>query len=197
VKLATFIYSLNMIMKDLSEFVVVTLVVAVMFAEMYFIVHADLDQHGDDLDDLDQDQGSDQGDLDLSDENAFHSPAYAMMSVYMMVFGQFERDWFQAKTKALTAFSVAMFLLYSFFVVIVMLNVLIAIVSDSYDYALTRARPIFLRARLVLVAELDTRLAALLPQLAPHQRLGRQPRQRRRWRRWWRQRFLWRRRRRP
>jgi len=36
-----------------------------------------------------------------------------------------------------------------------MLNVLIAVVSDSYDYAMTRASGLFLRTRLVLVAELD------------------------------------------
>ena len=39
--------------------------------------------------------------------------------------------------------------------VIVMLNVLIAVVSDLYDYAMTRASGLFLRTRLVLVAELD------------------------------------------
>jgi len=36
-----------------------------------------------------------------------------------------------------------------------MLNVLIAIVSDSYDFAMTRASQLFLRTRLGLVAELD------------------------------------------
>lgn len=42
-----------------------------------------------------------------------------------------------------------------FFVVVVMLNVLIAVVSDAYDYSMTRAQQLFLRTRLQLVAELD------------------------------------------
>jgi hypothetical protein len=125
IKLATFIFSLNMIMKDLTEFMIVTAVVMVMFAEMHFIIHADI-----------KDLGEAQGDLDLTDDKPFHSPAYAMLSIFMMMFGQFERDWFQAETKSLTAFSITLFLIYMFFVVIVMLNVLIAIVSDSYDVRL-------------------------------------------------------------
>jgi hypothetical protein len=40
-------------------------------------------------------------------------------------------------------------------VVIILLNVLIAVVSDSYFYAKTKARQLFLRARLELIAELD------------------------------------------
>jgi hypothetical protein len=40
-------------------------------------------------------------------------------------------------------------------VVVVMLNVLIAVVSDAYDYSMTRAQQLFLRTRLQLVAELD------------------------------------------
>jgi hypothetical protein len=66
--------------------------------------------------------------------------------------------WAQNVTRHLNTLQV---IFYSAFIhiidaqVIIMLNVLIAVVSDSYDYAMTRASGLFLRTRLVLVAELD------------------------------------------
>jgi hypothetical protein len=54
----------------------------------------------------------------------------------------------------LTSFKYDLFL-NRFFVVIILLNVLIAVVSDSYSYAKTKARQLFLRSRLELIAELD------------------------------------------
>jgi len=44
---------------------------------------------------------------------------------------------------------------FSFLAIILMLNVLIAVVSDSYDYATASARPLFLIARTQLVNEFD------------------------------------------
>jgi len=143
IKLATFVYSLNLILRDLSEFVLVMSIVLLMFSFMFTMINAD---------------GSSEGlDFNLSDLRPFHSPSYSIMSCYMMIMGLLERDWFEVDGAAgLTALSVALFFIFMFFVVIVMLNVLIAVVSDSYDFAMTKAKQLFLRTRLVLVAELDS-----------------------------------------
>jgi hypothetical protein len=64
--------------------------------------------------------------------------------------GDFERDWFD---QPLTLF---MFFAYTFIANIMMLNVLIAVVSDSYEHAMIKSKFLFRRARLELVAEFDT-----------------------------------------
>jgi hypothetical protein len=131
-----------MIMHDLREFVLVIAVAIFMFSLMFLMLHG-------------EGTNDEAADFELTDDRPFHSATYSMLSVYMMVMGQFERDWYQNTSVGLTAYSITLFMFFMFFVVIVMLNVLIAVVSDSYDYAMTRATQLFLRTRLVLVAELD------------------------------------------
>jgi len=146
IKLATFVYSLNLIMSDLKEFLFVMVSIAAMFASMFLILHSE------------DDDGDDDGEGDggfLNDPRPFQTFGQAGLSVFQMIMGNFEREWFEADTLNLSALSVFLFILFMFFVVIVMLNVLIAVVSDSYDLAMTRAENLFLRTRLELVAELD------------------------------------------
>jgi len=50
---------------------------------------------------------------------------------------------------------VAIFVGYTLIGLVLMLNILIAVVSDSYEYATICSRPLFLQARVSLVAELD------------------------------------------
>ena len=71
-----------------------------------------------------------------------------------MMFANFERSWFTGTDAVSTASSVTLFVLYMFIVLVMMLNILIAVVGDSYDWALIRARKLFIGARLRLVAEL-------------------------------------------
>jgi hypothetical protein len=71
-------------------------------------------------------------------------------SILLGDFGQFDRDNF------VTAFSVLLVVTFSFMVVIVLLNVLIAIVSDSYEKCLIRSKSLFGRARVMLIAELGS-----------------------------------------
>ena len=63
-------------------------------------------------------------------------------------FGNFERENFA------TVFGVILIVVFTFMVVIVLLNVLIAIVSDSYEKCLIRSQSLFGRARVMLIAEL-------------------------------------------
>jgi hypothetical protein len=63
---------------------------------------------------------------------------------------QNDREWFDNRIL------IIIFVLYGFIVVVLMLNILIAVVSDSYEYAVIRAKKLFMMARLDLVAEFDT-----------------------------------------
>jgi hypothetical protein len=80
--------------------------------------------------------------------NQFCDQKEGYLYVYTMLFGEFEREDFD------TTLSVIMFVVYTFIVVIVMLNVLIAIVGDSYDKSMLDATRLFGRARVLFVAEL-------------------------------------------
>lgn len=73
---------------------------------------------------------------------------YSKSTILLGDFGNFERDTFA------TAFSVVLIVIFTFMVVIVLLNVLIAIVSDSYEKCLIRSQSLFGRARVMLIAEL-------------------------------------------
>ena len=71
-----------------------------------------------------------------------------MYSILLGDWGLFDRDEFNS------AFAVTLFVLFSFMVVVILLNVLIAIVSDSYEKCLLRSKNLFGRARVMLLAEL-------------------------------------------
>ena len=67
-----------------------------------------------------------------------------------MMFGEFAPEYFH------TSFSLALGFLYMFIVVIIMLNVLIAIVSDSYDAAMAKSDELYWRAKYELITEVST-----------------------------------------
>ena len=88
------------------------------------------------------------GDNDAGDgESSFRSPARGLLSLFAMLLGDFEQADFA------TGASLVFFVAFNIIGVIVLLNVLIAIVGDSYDKAVARSRHIFLRSRLELAAE--------------------------------------------
>ena len=66
-----------------------------------------------------------------------------------MMVGGGSRHWFDWAPAEL------LFVAYILFVTVLLLNVLIAVVSDSYDGAQTRAKKLYLAARLEFVARLD------------------------------------------
>jgi len=73
------------------------------------------------------------------------------LTVYTILlgdFGRFEREDFTS------VFSVLLIVLFTFMVVVILLNVLIAIVGDSHERCLLRSERLFGRARVVLLAEL-------------------------------------------
>jgi hypothetical protein len=89
-----------------------------------------------------------EGESSGGDINPFCYPAKSYLYVYTMLFGEFDIEDFDTKL------SVVMFVVYTFIVGIVMLNVLIAIVGDSYDKSMLHGTRLFGRARVLFVAEL-------------------------------------------
>jgi len=107
IKLATFVYALEMIVSDLAEFIVVMLIVVFMFAEMFFILNAQKSSMDDDAS-----TGWVQ-----ADSKPFYSHFSSAMSVYMMILGSFDKTWYEVESSGLTDFSVTLFVLFMFIVV--------------------------------------------------------------------------------
>jgi hypothetical protein len=124
IKLATFVYALTMIVNDLKEFLFVMVAVAAMFASMFVILLSE--------DDGDDGDGYTGGGGFLNDPRPFQAFGQAGLTVFSMIMGNFESEWFQASGSVnLSGFATTLFIVFMFIVVIVMLNVLIAVVSDS------------------------------------------------------------------
>lgn len=73
---------------------------------------------------------------------------FRVYTILLGEFGAFERETFKTK------FSIFLLVFYSFMVIIVLLNVLIALASDSYEKCLMKSHMLFGRARVTLVAEI-------------------------------------------
>lgn len=74
-----------------------------------------------------------------------------LIKFYIMMLGDFENS---ERSTFTTGFSVFLMVLYTFLVTVILLNVLIAIASDSYEKCLLNSQKLFGRARVMLVAEL-------------------------------------------
>ena len=135
--------SLHQIIGDLEYFLIVLALFMLMFGHCFFIL-----------------MWKPASDDDLEDPNDDYEPApfetvrETLLSVFRMMLGDFQRGWFSTDNDQIDDASVLVFVTFVFVCNIVLLNVLIAVVSDSYDYAQTRAANLFLRARIELAAEL-------------------------------------------
>jgi len=76
------------------------------------------------------------------------TPGSYYLMVYSIILGDFETDDFN------TNLSLVLFVFFSVLVVIVLLNVLIAIISDSYEKCAVNSKGLFGRTRALLVAEI-------------------------------------------
>jgi hypothetical protein len=87
------------------------------------------------------------GETDVQEcsQSEYYLKVYAIL---LGDFGTFERENFDSM------FSVFLVVVYSFMVVLVLLNVLIAVASDSYEKCLLRSQSLFGRARVTMIAEL-------------------------------------------
>lgn len=135
-QLATFVLAVIQITKDILWFLLILLAAIMAFSQMFYTLLLPTDC----------------ADYDASEQLPSHCKlAEYYLRVYTVLlgdFGDWERDDFH------TPLAVTLIVLFSFMVVIVLLNVLIAIVSDSYEKCLIRSQYLFGRARVMILAEL-------------------------------------------
>jgi len=134
-QLATFVLAILQITKDIFWFCVIILTLVMAFAQMFFTVLAPPACAAGNLSDTDK----------QCNQNEYLLKVYTIL---LGDFGDFEREDF------VTNFSVILVVFYSFFVTLVLVNVLIAIASDSYEKCLLKSQKLFGRARVMLIAEL-------------------------------------------
>jgi hypothetical protein len=133
IQLATFVLAILQISKDVIWFCVILLTLVVSFAQMFFTLLAPSSCATDD-----------------SSAMQCKESEY-LLKVYTILlgdFGDFEREQFSS------GLSVFLVVFFSFLVTVVLLNVLIAVASDSYEKCLLRSQNLFGRARVMLIAEL-------------------------------------------
>ena len=139
---ATFVLLLSTIFYDklFRSFLGVLIVIVIMFGHaMYLTLGSDEDFNV---------SCTREGETELD----FGSITCTGQSLYLMVLGKMDNVVMFKNSY----FAWLLFLSYTFLVVIVLLNVLIAIVGDSYDAALVKAEELFWRSRVELIAEIST-----------------------------------------
>lgn len=140
-QLATFVLATVQITKDLAWFLLILFAVVASFSQMFYTLLLPPEC---------ADAASTTPTTNFETPTVC-KPSEYYLSVYSILlgdYGQFDREDFH------TPFSVFLIVLFSFMVVIVLLNVLIAIVSDSYEKCLIRSQFLFGRARVMILAEL-------------------------------------------
>jgi hypothetical protein len=144
-KFALYYKSLIHITLALRSFVTILFLVMGMFASMFYLVINKRQW------DRTEPREFDDGEID----DAFRTVGESFITLFRMMLGDFDREWFIQRTYSVNFFSTCLFIGYMIIVFIVMLNVLIAVVCDNYDYAMSKSRELFLRTRLALVAGLE------------------------------------------
>lgn len=143
--MSTFIMALIQILKDLIYFAIVLIVIVFMFADMLRIAITTKDNGS-----FCEDKRSETIDGELEGPIAdFCSPdpAASYLRVYSVLIGDFELDDWRE-----TSGMVILFVIFTVVGVIILLNVLIAIISDSYEKAKIESALLFGRARVAFVA---------------------------------------------
>uniref|UniRef100_A0A7R9UG60 Ion transport domain-containing protein n=1 Tax=Pinguiococcus pyrenoidosus TaxID=172671 RepID=A0A7R9UG60_9STRA len=150
---ATFVMAQGQIMKDLVSFMAVLVISLVGFTSiMYILMRPRLDDaFGDD-----------------ENQQPFNTVLETLLTSYRIFLGDFDRDWIDAPDDpASRVIACGVFVLFLMIMNVLLLNVLIAVVSNSYETALNRSRGPYYRARLELAAELQYLLDIRLEKRAP------------------------------
>lgn len=142
-KLALYTKTMFHIERALRSFIVILALILGAFANMIFVI-------------LTPNPSSDLvSDSDFEGNSQFYTAYESFLTLFSMMLGEFDRDWFRGQSNVLSGIAMILFVLYMVLVFLILLNVLIAIVCDNYDFALIKARELFLLSRLHLVAGLE------------------------------------------
>jgi len=131
-QIATFILMIEFIMRDIKAFLVVQIMVMVMFGHAFYLELSE---------------------TEMSFHDEFSSNPYSTMwktfqTLFNMLIGDFDSSIYGYEYVKI------LFMAYMFVVVIIMLNVLIAIVSDSYAEAMSQSDQLYYMSRLELIVEI-------------------------------------------
>jgi len=150
---ATFILALHKILKHIVLFTIVCVVLILGFGDMLYISLAtNKNACPDNFEDPNQDENSLYNLLidRLEDPKPFcHGIRQSYIGVYRVFIGDFSKEDFGE-----TWLSTTLYILITFFGIIILLNVLIALVMESYEKSKVGADQLFGKARLYYVAEL-------------------------------------------
>ena len=127
-EIASFVLMIEFILADLSSFMIVQMLMMVMFGHAFYL-------------ELSEDESS---------PNPFATKWDTIQTLIKTLFGDFDSSIYTYN------YVKAIFFLYMFLIIIIMLNVLIAIVSDSYAKAMEQSNQIYCRSRLQLIVEMKT-----------------------------------------
>ena len=142
-KFAIFMRVIQQIFREILPFCIVLFVVMGLFAEMLVLI-------------FDGREGNIA--FEAVDNTAWTSWGETGLTAYRMLFGDFDRDWFRTKrgNGAINRFAVILFVCFQFLVGIVLLNILIAVVSDSYEYCMEQGEFNHAQVRLNIAAEFES-----------------------------------------
>ena len=146
VKCSLYVVTLLRILSDIRSFVAILFIIIATFASILHILFVG-------------DHGWDENE----EERPFRGIGGALLTLFRMAMGDFEMSWFEHPSEAISSVAVTLFVSFMVFFFLVCVNVLIAVVADSYDYALFRAHKIYLRTKLQLVAEFEAVGLTTLP----------------------------------
>jgi len=135
-KFATFVIMLKFVVHDVKEFMIVMCIFIIGFAQCFYVLFLYKNM---DLDDPEDDVGS-----------GFFGMTISFYSILNLMLGNYDDETYLVKTEA-----AVLFVLFMIAVVIVMLNVLIAIVSDSYDVAMVNSNELYHFAQFEIIMELQ------------------------------------------
>jgi len=133
-KIALFLTTLQIITVSLVPFLIVFAIIMLAFVHVFRVVLGE----------------------DGSGSNQFASTSEAFVTIFRMAIGDFDRDWFRDDSAKAASLATALFVAFELLANVLMLNVLIAVVSDSFEDAQTRGRQIFLQTQLEQVALFDS-----------------------------------------
>ena len=163
-QIATFVLMLTTIFRDMRSFMAVLGFVMLGFGQAIFMLIAGNDNGAYDCE-YDDEVVCGIGEYEtIENESKFATVTSTLQTLYMMMLGDFNPEHFNGDYLPL-----ALGFLFMFIVVIIMLNVLIAIVSDSYDAAMSKSDELFWRAKFELITEVSTTFENLYIWIEPKQ----------------------------
>lgn len=155
-KLATFILAIVQITMDIRLFILIILLTILAFGDMlYVILSSDYDTCPQSFDS----SGAIISNDDDENENPYcESRWLSYLGVYRVIIGDMEYSDYSS-----SPLTIVLFVLLTFVGIIILLNILIAIVDESYEKSKMKAAALFGRARLALVAKIIALEGMLLP----------------------------------